>query len=317
MADPFEASGQAGELRPLAEEPTAAEVGLAPGAPLRSPRAELWHDMIRSPRVVLPGIVVLIMVAVAAFPAAFAGWFGHGDPRNCDLANSALGSRPGHPFGFDLQGCDLYANVVYGARPSITIGILVTTGIMVIAIAIGSVAGYFGGALDAIIGRGTDIFLGFPALVGAIIVLQVLHKHTILTVSVVLIALWWPAPTRIMRSAVLATRNLEYIDAARSMGAGHFKILLRHVVPNSVTPLIALIGLYVGTIITAEAALTFLNIGLQVPAISWGVQLNTAQAYFSTHLNLLLWPSLFLSITVLSILLLGDAIRDILDPKLR
>jgi oligopeptide transport system permease protein len=314
MTDLHEASGESGRLRTIAEP--LEEVG--PGEPpVPSPSAQVWHDLVRSPRFLVPGVLVALMVAIAVFPTPFAGLFGHGDPRECDLANSALGPTSGHPFGFDLQGCDLYANVIYGARPSISIGVLVTAGIILIAIALGCISGYFGGLLDSAIGRGMDIFLGFPALVGAIIVLQVLNKHTIWTVSLVLILLWWPAPTRIMRSAVLATRNLEYVDAARSMGAGHLKVLLRHVVPNSVTPLLALVGLYVGTIITAEAALTFLNIGLQIPAISWGVQLNTAQTYFSTHYHLLIFPSLALSLTVLSILLLGDAVRDALDPKLR
>jgi oligopeptide transport system permease protein len=313
MTDPAEVSGETGRLGTLTQPPGEPQPAPAP----TPPSFEVWHDLLRSPRFVLPGVVVLLMLAVATFPGVFSGLFGHGDPRACDLSNSALGPRSGHPFGFDLQGCDLFANVVHGARPSISIGVLVTAGMMLIAIAIGSVSGYFGGLLDAVIGRATDVFLGFPALVGAIIVLQVLHTHNIWTVSLVLIALWWPAPTRIMRSAVLATRNLEYVDAARGMGAGHLKILLRHVVPNSVTPLLALVGLYVGTIITAEAALTFLNIGLQIPAISWGVQLNTAQAFFSTHLHLLIFPSVALSATVLSILLLGDAVRDALDPKLR
>jgi oligopeptide transport system permease protein len=315
MTDPAAITGETGRLTTHAQPPGEPEP--AESAAAAPPGSEIWHDLLRSPRFVLPGIVVGLMLAVAAFPGVFSGLFGHGDPRACDLSNSALGPRSGHPFGFDLQGCDLYANVVHGARPSISIGVLVTAGIMLIAIAVGAVSGYFGGLLDAGIGRATDIFLGFPALVGAIIVLQVLHSHTILTVSLVLILLWWPPPTRIMRSSVLAIRNLEYVDAARSMGAGHLKILLRHVVPNSVPPLLALAGLYVGTIITAEAALTFLNIGLQIPAISWGVQLNTAQAYFATHLHLLLFPSLALSATVLSILLLGDAVRDALDPKLR
>jgi oligopeptide transport system permease protein len=315
LADPFDASGQSGRLKPVAQ-PTA-ELEPAEPAPPAPPVAQLWHDLVRNPRFVLPGVVVLMMAAMAIFPGLFAGLFGHGDPRLCDLSNSALGPQPGHPFGFDLQGCDLWSNVVYAARPSISIGVLVTAGMMLIAITLGAVSGYFGGLLDAAVGRGMDVFLGFPGLVGAIIVLQVLNRHNVWTVSLVLIALWWPAPTRIMRSTVLATRNLEYIDAARAMGAGHLKVLLRHVVPNSIAPLLALVGLYVGTIITAEAALTFLNIGLQIPAISWGVQLNTAQTYFSSHLHLLLFPSLALSVTVLSILLLGDALRDALDPKLR
>jgi oligopeptide transport system permease protein len=315
MTDIHEASGESGRLQPL--HPPVEEEGGEEAAAAAPPSSQVWHDLLRSPRFLVPAVFVVLMGAIAAFPGVFAGLFGHGDPRECDLVNSALGPSAGHPFGFDLQGCDLYANVIYGARPSITIGVLVTAGILLIAIALGSVSGYFGGLVDGAIGRGVDVFLGFPALVGAIIVLQVLNKHTIWTVSLVLILLWWPAPTRIMRSSVLSTRNLEYVDAARSMGAGHVRVLLRHVVPNSVTPLLALVGLYVGTIITAEAALTFLNIGLQIPAISWGVQLNTAQAYFSTHYHLLIFPSLALSVTVLSILLLGDAVRDALDPKLR
>lgn len=315
MADPFEVTGESGRLHTAAQPPPELE----PGEPAATtaPASELWHDLVRNPRFVAPGVIVLVMGAVAVFPGLFAGLFGNGDPHRCDLSSSALGPTSGHPFGFDLQGCDLWSNVVYGARPSMSIGVLVTAGMMLIAIVVGAVSGYFGGLLDAGIGRAMDVFLGFPALVGAIIVLQVLNKHNVWTVSLVLIALWWPAPTRIMRSTVLATRNLEYIDAARSMGAGHLKVLVRHVVPNSIAPLLALVGLYVGTIITAEAALTFLNIGLQVPVISWGVQLNTAQAYFSTHFHLLLFPSLALSVTVLSILLLGDALRDALDPRLR
>ena len=315
MSDPTGLSGETGRVGTAVHAPGEDQVVEAPLAP--NPSAQIWHELRRSPRFFVPGAVVLVMIAVAVVPSAFAGLFGHGDPHACDLSKSALGPQSGHPFGYDIQGCDLYANVIYGARPSISIGVLVTAGIMLVAITLGSLSGYFGGLVDGAVGRLTDVFLGFPGLIGAIIVLQVLNKHTIYTVSLVLILLWWPAPTRIMRSSVLAARNLEYVDAARSMGAGHLKVLSRHVIPNSVMPLLALAGLYVGTIITAEAALTFLNIGLQIPAISWGVQLNTAQTSFSENLHLLLFPSLALSVTVLSILLLGDAVRDALDPKLR
>ena len=120
-----------------------------------------------------------------------------------------------------------------------------------------------------------------------------------------------------MRSSVLSTRNLEYVTAARELGAGSPRILVRHVIPNSIMPVAVLTSLNVGGIITAEAALTFLGVGLKAPSISWGVQLNTAQQYFTTHLNLLIFPALFLSIAVLSFVLLGDCLRDVFDPKLR
>lgn len=268
------------------------------------------------PRILAPGLVVLAMTVIALVPQAFAGWFGNGDPMACDLARSAQGPAPGHPFGYDIQGCDLYANVVHGARASISIGLLTTVGTLAIALVLGTLAGYYRGWVDMLISRVMDVFFGFPALVGMIVLLAVWARHDVVSVSAMLILFMWPATTRIMRASVIETMGLDFIQAARGVGAGTWRIMLRHVGLNSVGPVIVLAGLNVGAIITAEAALTFLGVGLKSPTISWGVQLNTAQQYFAVNPHLLIFPSLFLSLTVLAFVMLGDALRDALDPKL-
>lgn len=259
-------------------------------------------------------VVVILVVAMAVVPQAFAGWFGHGNPRQCNLLDSGLGAGPGHPFGTDIQGCDLYANVIYGARASVTIALLTTVGTLLLGILAGGLAGYLGGWPDAIISRLMDVFFGFPALVGMIVILQVLSVHNVLSVSAVLTVFGWPGLARVVRGSALATATSEYVAAVRGLGIGTARILLRHVLPNSVGPALALAGTNVGGIIAAESALTFLGVGLKTPAISWGVQLNNAQQYFPAHLNLLIFPSIFLTVTVLGFVLLADALRDAGDP---
>ncbi|MEW1779496.1 ABC transporter permease [Streptomyces sp. NPDC086777] len=274
-------------------------------------------ELLRRPRLLIPLTGVLLFCLMAACPQAFSGWFGHGDPRVCSLDNSALGPRAGHPFGFDIQGCDLYANVVHGTRNSLTIGLLTTALTLIVAVVLGSLAGYLGGVTDMVISRVMDVFFGFPTLIGMIVVLQAFAVHSVLSVSLVLTLFSWPVLTRVMRSAVLETRGLDYITAARSIGAGPVRILVRHVVPNSITPVAVLASLNIGAVITAEAGLTFLGVGLRAPSISWGVQLNSAQQYFTDHLNLLVFPALFLSAAVLCLVLLGDALKHAFDPEQR
>lgn len=264
-------------------------------------------------RLVIPAAVVGLVTIVALFPDLFAGWFGQGDPRSCNLADSGGAPVSGHPFGFDIQGCDLYANVVWGTRSSVAIALLVTGGSLLIAVVLGCLAAYYRGPLDAVISRTIDVFLGFPALVGMVVILTTLGRRDVLTVSAVLTLFVWPGLTRLMRSAALTTVNREYVKAARGVGASPFRILARHVLPNSFGPVGAVTTLAIGGIITAESALTFLGVGLRRPAISWGVQLNSAQDSFRNDPHLLLFPSLFLTVTVLAFVLLGDALRDTYD----
>lgn len=281
-----------------------------------SPLRKMWRALL-IPRFVAPSCVIALLILISLVPAPFAGLFGNGDPRACDLARSGATSEPGHPFGFDVQGCDLYANVIYGASPSITIGIVVTLSAMAIAVVLGLLSGFYGGWFDNVLGRITDVFYGFPFMVAAIVILTAIGTRNVATVCITLAIFSWPTMTRLMRSSVMGAKNMEYVRAARALGASNSRLMLRHILPNSIAPVIVLSSLSIGGIIAGEAGLTYLGVGLQPPAISWGLQLNTAQSYFNSHPHLLLYPSLFLSVTVLAFVLLGDAVRDALDPKVR
>ena len=300
-----------------------AEIGLGPVGPAvaDTPPPAAPEGAVRRrrpllrPTVLVPAALVGLVLLVAAFPSLFAGLFGHGDPRACDLAHSRQGPTSGHPFGYDIQGCDLYANVVHGARPSVFIGLAVTLGAVTIAVVLGCTAAYFGGVVDGVISRTMDVFFGFPVLVGQIVILNTISTRNALVVAGVLILFVWPYTTRLMRSAALTTVEQGYVKAARGLGAGPWRIITRHVLPNSAGPVAAVVGLMVGGMITLESALTFLGVGLKQPTISWGVQLNTAQSAFRADPHLLLFPSLFLTVTVLAFVLLGDALRDVFDPR--
>ena len=215
------------------------------------------------------------MVALAVAPSVFAGLFGNGDPRACELAQSNLGPSGGHPFGFDQQGCDLYANVIYGARPSIVIGVTTTLG----AAAHRARARHARRLLRRAGSTGwsralTDVFFGLPFLVGAIVILNTFTERTLWTVTLALVALGWMTMTRVVRACTITVGHQDYVTAARALGANDLRIMRRHVVPNAIAPLIILATLTVGYVIAAEATLTFLGVGLQLPSISWGLLLS-------------------------------------------
>lgn len=283
----------------------------------RSFLQDAWSELVRKPFFIVSGLIVLIVLVMVVDPALFAGLFGHGNPHNCNLLDSGKGPSPGHPFGFDIEGCDLYANVIYGARPTVTIGLLVTATNLVLASVLGSFAGYFGGIVDTLLGRAADVFFGFPFILGALIVLTVIPERNVLTVSLVLVIFGWPTMTRLMRSTVLAELNKDYVLAARSLGASTARVLRKHILPNAIAPVLIYATLSIGGVMVAEATLTFLGVGLQAPAISWGLQLASAENNLQEYPHLLLFPGLFLSVTVLAFVLLGDTLRDALDPRLR
>ncbi|SHF79664.1 oligopeptide transport system permease protein [Jatrophihabitans endophyticus] len=282
-------------------------------------RAELARSarrrLLRRPGFVVSVAIVLLMVAIAVVPQAFAGWFGHGDPRACALGDSTLGPRSGHPFGFDKQGCDIYANVLYGTRDSIGIGLLASLFGFVVAVVLGSVAAFYLGWIDAVVSRVADVFFGFPFLLGALVLLTSLRSHSVPTVSATLALFTWPTLTRLMRASMLGAKEHDYVLAARSLGASDWRLIRRHLLPNALAPVVVISTLNVGAVIAAEATLTFLGVGLQQPAISWGLQLSNAQSDFQVHPHLLVFPALFLSVTVFSFIVLGDALEDVLDPS--
>lgn len=274
---------------------------------------DAWQQLRRNPFFVIPAVIIILLTVMAVWPQLFTS----GDPQACDLSRSVVTPSREHWFGFDVQGCDYYPRVVYGARTSIAVGLLVTTGTTVIAIVLGSLAGYYGGFVDTLLARLTDVVFGIPLILGAIVLLTVLPRRGIGELSLVLTLFSWPPMLRIMRSQVLSVRQTDYVEAARALGAGNLRILRRHILPNAISPVITYATVFFGVVIVSEAALSFLGVGLQLPAISWGLMISVAQARILQFPHLLAFPALFLSVTVFAFMLLGDALRDALDPKLR
>jgi oligopeptide transport system permease protein len=283
--------------------------------------SDAWRELRRRAGFWVSAAILAVMAAMAAFPWLFTG---SGPNENCQLRMAKHGpsswnpfAAGGHPFGFDVHGCDYWAQVVNGARAPIVIGFAVTGMSLVIAVALGSLAGYYGGWLDALLSRITDIFFGLPLVLGALVVLTVFPSHAVWAVALALGLLWWTTMTRLMRGQALSVRGADYVQAARMLGAGDRRIMFRHILPNAVAPVFVYATLNVGVVIGSEATLDFLGVGLQYPTVSWGRQLSEAQEIFTDFPYLLVYPALFLTATVLSFLLLGDAVRDALDPKLR
>jgi ABC-type dipeptide/oligopeptide/nickel transport system permease subunit len=275
---------------------------------------DAWRYLRTNPLFLIGLTIMVVIVAMALFPKLFARGI---DPTVCDLSLSRQRPSAAHWFGMDLQGCDYYANVVYGARTSVVIGLLSVIGVLIIGVLIGALAGYFGGWADSLLARITDVFFGIPLFLGALILLTVTANRSVWTVSLALIVFGWMTAMRLVRSSVVAIRESDYVLAAQALGASSERILVRHILPNAVAPVFVYATIAVGTFISAEAALTYLGIGLQAPEISWGLQINVAQSLIGSSPHLLLFPALFLLVTVLGFILLGDALRDALDPKRR
>ncbi|MEW2355648.1 ABC transporter permease [Spirillospora sp. NPDC029432] len=315
VPEPLDVPGGAPAPANGAAAAAVAEAGgdLAVGRP-----ASLWHDAwhdLRRRWVFWWAAAVLALVAVmAAVPGLFTGI---GKNENCDPNLTRLPPGGGHPFGTDLSGCDYFAHVVHGARPTLLIGVAVTLFAALIAVVFGMLAGYYGGLLDTLVARITDVFFGLPFVLGATVILVAFPGHGVGAMTLVLVLLGWTTMIRIMRAQVISVRGADYVQAARLLGASDARIMFRHILPNAIAPVIVVATLNVGNVISGEATLDFLGVGLQYPEVSWGLQLNQAQSYFVDHPHLLLFPAVFLSATVLSFLMLGDAVRDALDPKLR
>lgn len=293
---------------PLIDGMEDAEVGSA-----ASLWSDAWKELRRNP-VFLVSLGIIIVIGIMAIAP---GLFTNTDPRECFLSNSLVRPNAEHWFGFDLQGCDYYARTIYGARISVSIGLTVTAFAALLAIILGSLAGYYGGVIDAIIARMTDIWFAIPTILGAIVILSLLGERGFFQVSFVLVILGWPTMLRLYRSSVLSVKEQDYIEAARALGASDFRILSRHILPNAIAPVLIYAAITVGVIISAEAALSFLGVGLQLPAISWGLMISGAQTRILSAPHLLLFPGLFLSVTVFGFILMGDSLRDALDPKSR
>ena len=242
--------------------------------------------------------------------AAAPGLFTDSDPRDCDLANSLVPPRWGpHPFGYDLLGCDYAAQTIYGTRTSMVLAVVVVIGAGLVALVLGTVAGYAGGALDAMISRVTDVWSGIPLILGGIVLLSGSLDRGVRQVIEVLVAFSWPPMVRVMRASTQQVKELDYVTSARALGAGPLRLLRRHIVPNALRPLLVFASAYAGVLISAEAILTFAGVGLQRPTQSWGILLYQAQDRLIQAPHLLIFPGVFLVAAVLGFVLLGEGLQ--------
>ncbi|GAA2227717.1 ABC transporter permease [Streptomyces nogalater] len=279
----------------------------------RSLWSDAWRDLRRNPVFLLSALVICFLVLISLWPSLIAS----GSPLSCDLARSQDGPGPGAPFGYDGQGCNVYTRTVHGARASVTVGLCATLGVALLGSVLGGLAGYFGGIWDALLSRLTDIFFAIPVVLGGLVLLSMVTSTTVWPVVGFMVLLGWPQVSRIARGSVITVKHNDYVQAARALGASDTRILLRHIAPNAVAPVIVVATIALGTYIALEATLSYLGVGLRPPSVSWGIDISAASPFIRNAPHALLWPSGALAVTVLAFIMLGDAVRDALDPKLR
>jgi oligopeptide transport system permease protein len=286
----------------------------------RSLASDAWRQLKGNPIFWVSVSLITLFVVMALVPLLF---------TNVDPGAAVLKEARAEPgadawFGRDIQGYDIYSRTVYGARASILVGVFSTLATVVIGLVMGVLAGYYGGFLDTLVSRVTDIFFAIPLLLGGILFMSTFpndQNTPFLVVAgkvvLVLSVFGWPSIARLMRSSVLQVKPNDYVQAARALGASPWRIIRSHVMPNALAPVIVVSTINLGVFITAEATLSFLGIGLTPPAVSWGVAISDALVAVRTYPHILLFPSLFLSLAVLAFIMLGDAVRDAFDPKSR
>jgi peptide/nickel transport system permease protein/oligopeptide transport system permease protein len=282
----------------------------------RSLAADAWRDLRRNPIFWIALGLVAVLVTMAVVPSLFTSI----DPRACDLERSNLPPSAEHWFGTNVQGCDVYARTIYGARASIAVGIFSTLLAGVLALLFGMLGGFFGGWIDAVLSRVLDIVLGIPLLLAAIVFgssYQPGENMGIWPVVIILGALGWTTAARVVRSSVISAKQQDYVQAARMLGASNLRIMFRHILPNALAPMIVVLTIALGTFIALEATLSFLGAGLREPTLSWGIDISSATTRFQDAPWPLLFPAGFLAVTVLAFIMLGDAVREAFDPRLR
>jgi oligopeptide transport system permease protein len=277
---------------------------------------DAWYDLRRRPLFIGSAALIAIFIAMSVLPWLFTS-INPFDAATCQLGQARQSLSAAHWFGTDSQGCDVYARTIYGARSSIVVGVSTTVLTALVGGMLGLLAGFKGGALDTVFSRITEIFFAIPSILGALLILAVFRTGNVWTVMLALAVLTWPMTFRIMRASVITVKSQDYVVAARALGASAPRLMFRHILPNAIASVIVVSMINLGSFIAAEAGLSFLGVGLRSPDISWGLMIADARERFLEAPGPLLFPAIFLSLTVLAFIMLGDAVRDALDPKLR
>lgn len=276
---------------------------------------DAWRDLRRRPTFWVSLAVMGVVILMAIWPTLFT----QTPPNNlCQLANSNAGPAAGHPLGFTFQGCDVWARIVWGARTSMSVGLLATAIGTIIGLIMGALAGFYGGWLDSILSRVGDIFFSIPYILAAVVVMSVLSQfRNVFSLAVAIGGFAWASTARVVRAEVLRVRQADFVTASRALGQSRFRTLVTHVVPNAIAPLLVVTTIGLAGAIVAEATLSFLGVGLGSDTMSWGNDISSAQQSLRVAPMALIYPSIALTVTVLAFILLGELIRDALDPRAR
>ncbi len=266
---------------------------------------------LRGDRLAMAGLATLCTLTLLAL---LAPWISPWDYAFQQLDLGATPPSAAHWFGTDTLGRDLFTRLLYGARLSLLVGIVATAVAMLVGVSYGVVAGYVGGAVDATMMRAVDVLYSLPFMI-FIILITVVFGRSLLLLFVAIGSVEWLTMARIVRGQVTFTRNLAFVDAARAMGLSHGRVMLRHVLPNVVGPIVVYATLTVPSVMLLEAFLSFLGLGVQPPQSSWGLLIAYGVESMEEHPWLLLFPGGGLAVTLLSLNFLGDGLRDALDPK--
>ncbi|QLY31373.1 ABC transporter permease [Nocardia huaxiensis] len=270
-----------------------------------------WRELRRKPLFLVSAGIIVLVLLVAAFPGLFTGQ----DPRYCAVDFSLAPPNRDHWFGYDLQGCDIYARTIYGARASVLTGLGSTAIFLLVGGTLGALAGFYGGPLDSIVSRIAEIVYAIPLMLAAIVIMQLATDRTIWMVILILAAFTWPQVARIARGAVISAKGSDYVPAAEALGVSRLRILVRHIIPNALGPVIVVTTIWLGVFIVTEATLSFLGVGLPPTEVSWGADIAAGQRQLRAGSLILFYPATALALTVLGFIMLGDALRDALDPK--
>jgi peptide/nickel transport system permease protein len=280
-------------------------------APLAGGR-RLWRELIRD-RTALAGLVIVTLVTVVAVAAPL---LAPHDPTTQDVIHRLQSPSFDHLLGTDNLGRDELSRIVYGARVSVLTTFVVGVAILLIGIAVGVVSGLVGGWLDGLLMRVIDVLLAFPSLLLALAVAGTLGPGLV-QLAIAITVVWWVDYARLVRGLVLGVKQQPFVEAARALGLGPVRIAVRHVLPNIVAPVIVLATVQTARLLLTLAALSFLGLGVTPPTAEWGAMLNDGKDFLATAPQLMVWPGLAITITALGLNLLGDGLRDILDPTLR
>ena len=261
-------------------------------------------------------VVGALLVSLFLFLAIFGPRIAPYDPYEVKLQERFIPPSNAHWFGTDKMGRDVLSRILHGAGYSIRAGLVVLVVAVPIGVLLGGIAGLFGGWRDEVIMRFTDVFLAFPSLILAMSFSAALGP-SLFNAMIALSIVWWPMYTRLIRGQALSVRETDYVEAARSRGAGNWYLVRRHILPNCLSPILVTLKLDMGWIITATAALSFLGFGAQPPLPEWGRMVSDGRIYLMQAWWVSVFPGLGIAMTVLGFNLLGDGIRDALDPKLR